>query len=48
MKFSALKKRRKFEYLGHKIRSEQRYGTLQLILQGKEHDKMGPGKRRIA
>lgn len=41
-------KKRKLEYLGHIIRNEQRYGLLQLILQGKVYGKRGPGRRRIS
>jgi hypothetical protein len=41
-------KKRKLEYLGHIMRNEQRYGLLQLILQGKICGSRGPGRRRIS
>lgn len=41
-------KSRKLEYLGHIMRNDQRYGLLQLILQGRVKGKRGPGRRRIS
>lgn len=41
-------KGRKLEYLGHVMRNENRYGLLQLILQGKVYGRRGPGRRRIS
>lgn len=42
-----LVKRRKLEYLGHVMRNEK-YGLLQLIIQGKIDSKRGPGRRRTS
>lgn len=41
-------KTKKLEYLGHVMRNQERYGLLQLILQGKVNGKRGPGRRRIS
>jgi hypothetical protein len=41
-------KARKLEYIGHIMRNNQRYNTLQLILQGKIEGKISVGRRRIS
>lgn len=41
-------KARKLEYLGHIMRNKERYGLLQLVLQGKVMGRRGPGRRRIS
>lgn len=45
---TAIIKKRKLEYLGHIMRNEERYGFLQLVLQGKVYGRRGPGRRRIS
>lgn len=39
---------RKLQYFAHIMRNEQKYGLLQVILQGKIEGKRGPGRRRIS
>jgi len=39
-------KARKLEYIGHIMRNNQRYNSLQLTVQGKKEGKRSVGKRR--
>ncbi|KAI5707683.1 hypothetical protein M8J77_007509 [Diaphorina citri] len=43
-----LVKKRKLEYFGHIMRNEQKYGLLQIILQGKITGRRTRGRRRTS
>jgi len=41
-------KTQKLEYLGHIMKNNNRYGLLQLIIQGKIEGNRSPGRRRVS